>query len=176
MSKGKRIGLVFLQMLVGCCAGVIAGGISLFIVNSIWNGIQNVNMGGFLTAIFVLISFLLVYGIAIIATAEGVHLMGRFVPKTVSRRRLYESTFLAVCAAVALITVTRADWITTLQEWGGPIRLLGTVIYYVIVRPVNLLTFWIPSILLYVIAGPVGAALAYNLKPYEEKSKTEIKE
>jgi len=187
MANVKRIGFTFMQMLVGCCSGILAGGISLYLINLAWRGIQRLNLGGFLMALLLLISFLIVYGAAVAATAEGVRQMGRFIPRQASRRRIYEGSFLGACAAVAILTVTRADWMGTLQmtlEWGGPVRLLGTLLYYlgtllyyVIVLPVKFTIYWLPPLLLLIIAAPIGAAIGYNLTPSEEeKTETEDSE
>ena len=174
MTDLRKISLTFAQMLVGCCSGILAGGILLFLINLMWQGLQGAHLGGFLTALLLLISFLIVFGSVVAATAEGVRQMGRFIPRQTSRRRIYEGSFLGTCAAVALLTVTRADWVTTLQELGAPIRLLGTLVYYSIVLPVRFVIYWFPPLLLLIIAAPIGAAIGYNLSPPEvEGPKTE---
>lgn len=173
MANVRKIGLTFAQMLVGCCCGILAGGILLFLINFAWQGVQRLNLGGFLTALLLLISFLIVYGAAVAATAEGVRQMGRFVPRQTSRRKTYEGSFLGACAAVAVLTVTRADWMGTLQEWGAPVRLVGTLLYFVIVLPVKFAIYWLPPLLLLIIAAPIGAAIGYNLPPEEEEIETE---
>lgn len=177
MAKIRKIGLTFVQMLVGCCSGILAGGISLSLINFAWRGIQRLHLGSFPTALLLLISFLVVYGAVVAATAEGVRQMGRFVPRQASRRKIYEGSFLGACAAVAVLTVTRADWLSTLEEWGGPIKLLGTFLYFVIVLPVKFAIYWLPPLLLLVIAAPIGAAIGYNLPPpAEEKLESEDSE
>jgi hypothetical protein len=174
MANIKKIGFSFVQMATGCCAGILAGMLALFLVNFLWRGLQEVHLNGFIIALLLLISFLVVFGVAVVAIAEGVRQIGRLlVPKETSRRRIYEWSFLGICAAVAVLTATRADWITTLQEWGNPVRLLGTLVYYVIVRPVYFAIFWIPPLFLLIVAGPVGAVLAYNLPPEEEAREDE---
>ena len=137
MADIRKMGLTFAQMVVGCCSGILAGGISLSLINFAWRGLQRLHLGSFPTALLVLVSFLIVYVAVVAATAEGVRQMGRFVPRQASRRRIYEGSFLGACAAVAVLTVTRADWIGTLKEWGGPIRLMGTFLYFVMVLPVK---------------------------------------
>ncbi len=170
MARTRRIGLTFLQVLTGCFCGVVAGGTALLLVNLVWQGLQRVHSGGFIMSLLLLISFLLVFGVAVAATAEGVRQMGRlFMPRESSRRRIYEWTFLGICAAVAILTVTRADWISTLQEWGNPVRSVGTLVYYIIVRPVYFVIFWIPPLLVLLLAAPIGAVIAYNLPPPEEE-------
>ena len=168
MVKTKKIGLTFVQMLVGCCCGVLAGGILLSLINLLWGGLQQVNMGSFLTALLLLISFLIVYVGTVVATAEGVRQMGRFIPKRTSRRRIYEGSFLGVCAGVAILAVTRGDWASTLSEWGGPIKLVGTLVYYLII-PLRLVMYVFPPIFVLLIAAPIGAAIAYNLPSPEEE-------
>jgi len=170
MINTRKMGLTFAQMLVGCCTGALAGGISLFLINLMWRGTQSVHLGGFLSALLLLISFLIVYGASVVGTAEGVRQMGRFIPKQTSRRKMYEGAFLGICAAVAILTVTRGDWLSTLGEWGGPIKALGTLIYLVLIRPIRLFTGWIPARFLLLIAAPIGAAIAYNTTPREKET------
>lgn len=168
MPKSKNIGFAFLQVLVGCLSGVLAGGILLYLINLAWQGVKNLNLGGFLTAVLLLISFLIVYGAVVMATAEGVRQMGRFIPKRTSRRRTYEGSFLGACAAVAVLTVTRGDWASTLNEWGGPVKLIGTLFYYLII-PLKVVMYLFPPILVLLIAAPIGAAIGFNLPPPEGK-------
>ena len=169
MANIRKIGWTLAQMLVGCCSGILAGGVLLALVNFAWRGLLRVNLGGFLTAVLLLISFLIVFGSAVAATAEGVRLMGRFIPRPASRRRVYEGSFLGACAAVAILTVTRADWLGTLEEWGAPIRLIGTLLYYVMALPMKFALFWLPPLVLLAIAAPIGAAIGYNLPQHEER-------
>jgi len=171
----RKISLTFLQVLTGCICGLLAGGVALQLINFVWKGLRRAPLGGFIMSLLLLISFLAVFGAAIVATAEGVRQIGRlFLPRETSRRRIYEWTFLGICAAVAVLTVTRADWITTLADWGSPIKPIGTMIYYVIIRPIYFVIFWIPPLLVLVLAAPIGAVLAYNLPPpKEEDSETE---
>ncbi len=168
MARNKTIIFTFVQILVGCLSGVLAGGILLFLVNLVWGGIQGLNIGGFVTALLLLISFLIIYGAIVVATAEGVRQIGRFIPKRTSRRRMYEGSFLGACAAVAVLTLTRGDWMSTLSEWTGPVRLMGTLFYYLI-TPLKLIMYLFPPILVLIIAAPIGAAIAYNLPPLEEE-------
>ncbi len=166
----RKMGLTVLQVLTGCCFGLLAGGAALLLTNFAWQGLQRAPLGGFIMSLLLLISFLAVFGVAIAATAEGVRLVGRvFLPRESSRRKIYEWTFLGICAAVAILTVTRADWIGTLQEWGNPVRSVGTFIYYIIVRPVYFIIFWIPPLVALLLAAPIGAVIAYNLPPPEEE-------
>ena len=165
MIKGKKIGLTFGQMLVGCCTGVLAGWLSLFSINLIWRGDWWTHLGGFLAAVFLLASFLIVYGAGIVGTAEGVRQMGRFIPRQTPRRKMYEGAFLGMCAAVAILTVTRGDWLTTLEEWAGPVKILATLIYTILILPVRFATGWVPAHFLLLVAAPIGAVIAYNIPP-----------
>lgn len=166
----KKIGLIFMQILVGCLAGALVGWGLLTLINLAWRGLQQLPLSDFLTGLLLLISFLTVFSATIIATAEGVRLMGTFLQKQASRRRVYEGSFLGICSAVAILTATRGDWINTLDEWGGPIKLIATLLYFVVVIPAKLATFWLPSLFLLIIAAPIGASLAYNL-PSSGKEK-----
>ena len=71
MANTRKIGFTFAQILVGCCCGILAGAISLSLMGLVWGGIQRADMG-FITALLLLISFLIVYGVVVAATAEGV--------------------------------------------------------------------------------------------------------
>jgi len=173
MINTKKMGLTFAQVLVGCCAGALAGGISLFLINSIWRGTQSLHLGGFLTALLLLASFLIVYAANVIGTAEAVRQMGRFIPKQTSRRKMYEGAFLGICAAVAILTVTRGDWISTLEDWGGPIKALGTLIYLILIRPILFATGWIPARFVLLISAPIGAVIAYNITAHRKEEPTE---
>lgn len=99
--------------------------------------------------------------------------MGRFIPIQVSRRRIYEGSFLGLCAAVALLSVTLASWSGALDEQPPIVKVLGTVFYYVMVLPIKLAIFWLPPLLLLIIAAPIGAAIAYNIPPLAEEMESE---
>jgi len=170
MANAKKIGFTFAQIAVGCLAGVVAGVVSLSLINFAWRGLQQLNLGTFLTALLLLASFLIFFGGIVAATAEGVRQMGRFIPRQASRRKIYEGSFLGACAAVAVLSVTRSDWVGTLDEWGGPVKVLGTLLYFIVVLPVKTATFWVPSLLVLLIAAPIGAAIGYNLPPAEAKA------
>lgn len=183
-TKNKRlvkIGLTLAQIIAGCITGVLACLILLYLVNLVWGGIQGSSMNGFISAILLLISFLIIYFGTVVAAAEGVRQMGRLVlridpsKKPVSLKHIYEGSFLGLCAAVAILSVTRGDWDSTLQEWGSSIRALGKVIY-VFVMPVKLLTLGYserlanPSALfLLIISAPIGAVISYYVSPTEKK-------
>ena len=174
MANVRKIGLTFAQMFVGCCSGILAGLISLSLVNLMWRGLQQAHLGGFLTALLILISFLIVYGAVIVSTAEAVRQMGRFIPRQTSRRRIYEGSFLGACAVVAVLTVALGNWTGALEGQSNLIRLLGTLFYYVAVIPLKLAVQWIPRLFLFIIAAPIGAAIAYNLPAQEAVAEEEI--
>jgi len=173
MVNIKKIGLTLAQILVGCCSGFLAGALSLYLVSLAWSGLSQVNLGGFLMAVLLVISFLIVYAAVVATTAEGVRQMGRFIPKQVSRRRIYEGSFLGLCAAVAILSVTLASWTVALDEQIPLVKLLGNVFYYVIVIPLKLAIFWLPPLIILIIAAPIGAAIAYNLPPVEKEEESE---
>lgn len=173
MVNIRKIGLTFAQILVGCCSGVLAGVISLYLVSLAWQGLNKINLGGFLTALLLVVSFLIVYAAVVAITAEGVRQMGRFIPRKISRRRMYEGSFLGLCAAVALLSVTLASWSGALDEQLPIVKVLGTVFYYLIVLPVKLTIFWLPPLLLLIIAAPIGAAIAYNIPSLAAEMESE---
>ena len=187
MTENKRIakiGLTFAQIFVGCCSGVLAYLILWYLTNFLWGGLQGVKMNGFVNAILLLISFLIVYFGTIVASAEGVRQIGRFLSwkKTIPIKRLYEGSFLGLCAAVAILSVTRGDWDGTLQEWGDPIRTLGKFIY-IFVIPLKLLTFGYSerlanpsSLFLLIISAPIGALISYYVTPSKKDEKKDSQE
>jgi len=179
----KRVSLVFLQFLGGCIVGVIAYLVLRLLTDLLWIKLQQVDFGGFLTAIFLLISFFIVYFGSIVAAAEGVRQTGRLLKHpgasedSMSLRRIYEGSFLGLCAAVALLSVTRGDWAGTLQEWGNPIKAIGEIVYKIIV-PIKFLTFGfsedlaLPSaIFIIIISAPIGAIISYNVKSSVREQK-----
>lgn len=176
MVNIRKIGLTLAQILVGCCCGVLAGVISLYLVSLAWRGLNQFHLHGFLTAILLVVSFLIVYAAVVTTTAEGVRQMGRFIPKQVSRRRMYEGSFLGLCAAVAILSVTLASWTVALEEQLPLIRVLGNVFYYVIVIPMKLLIFWLPPLLILIISAPIGAAIAYNVPPSMKEAAEDTEE
>jgi len=162
----KKAGYTFVQMLAGGCAGLLVGFVLLKIVNFAWSGLEQLYLHGFIKGLLLLISFLIILGGTIAVTSELVLLLGRFIPRETTRRRVYEGCFLGICTAVAILTMTRGDWMGALEEWGGPIRLIATILYFVVVLPVKLFTFWIPALLMLLVAAPIGAAIGYNLPPH----------
>ncbi|MGQ9609331.1 MAG: hypothetical protein ACUVWN_08515 [bacterium] len=166
----KKLGFTLLQILAGGCAGLLAGLILLSLINLIWSGLSNIYINGFIKALLILISFLILVIGALSATVESILLLGRYIPREISRKKIYEGGFLGICTAVAFLTVTRGDWMGTLVEWGGPIRLIGTIFYFVVALPAKLFTFWIPVFLLIFLGAPIGSAIAYNLMPQKNKN------
>ena len=161
----KKIGFTLLQILAGGFAGLLAGLILLNLINLIWAGLSNIYMHGFIKGLLILASFLILIIGALSATVESILLIGKNTPRVISRKKIYEGGFLGICTVVAFLTVTRGDWMGTLVEWGGPIRLIGTIFYFVVALPAKLFTFWIPVFLLIFLGAPVGSAIAYNLMP-----------
>ncbi len=161
----KKLGFTLLQILAGGCAGLLAGLILLSLINLIWAGLSNIYMHGFIRGLLILASFLIIVAGILSATAESVLLIGKYVPRDTSRKKVYEGGFLGICTVVAFLTVTRGDWMGTLAEWGGLIRLIGTIFYFIVALPAKLFTFWIPVFLLFFLGAPVGSAIAYNLVP-----------
>ncbi len=166
----KRFGFTLLQIFAGGCAGLLAGIILLSLINLIWSGLGNIYINGFIKALLILISFLILILGALSATVESILLIGKYTPREISRKKIYEGGFLGICTAVAFLTVTRGDWMGTLVEWGGPIRLIGTIFYFIVALPAKLFTFWIPVFLFIFFGAPVGSAIAYNLMPQKNKN------
>ncbi len=166
----KKLGFTLLQILAGGFAGLLSGLILLGLINLIWTGLSNIYINGFIKGLLILTSFLVLIIGALSATVEIILLIGKYVPREISRKKIYEGGFLGICTAVAFLTVTRGDWMGTLAEWGGPIKLIGTIFYFVVALPAKLFTFWIPVFLLIFLGAPVGSAIAYNLMPQRNKN------
>ena len=165
----KKIVWTLAQLLGASIAGLLCGWLSLALMSYVTQGVRSIDLGGFLTGIILLLSFLFVLGITIAASAESVRQIGKFIPKETSFKKIYEGGFLGICAAVAILFVTRGDWLNTLDEWGGLIKLIAILFYLVLVLPIKLITFWIPTAVILAIAAPIGATIGYNLSPYSEK-------
>jgi len=161
----KKVGWTAVQLIVGCIAGLIFGWLSLALMGLFTEWVYSLTSGGFLPAVILLIAFLIVLGAMIGATAESVRRIGRFIPRVNSTRKIYEGSFLGLCAAVALLSVTRGEWLNSLDDWGGIIKLLAIMFYLLIVLPLKLITGWIPAVVLLAISAPIGAIIGYYLPP-----------
>jgi len=171
----KKLGWTLTQVFSGGLAGFLACWISLLLINLIWQELQYLPLGNFLTGLLLLISFLVLLSITIIASSESVLQIGRFIPKKASRRKVYEGSFLGLCAVVAILSVTRGDWVSALDEWGGLIKLVATLFYLVVFLPLKLVTFWIPALFFIMIAAPIGATIVYNLSLASSEKNAEMK-
>jgi len=169
----KKLGWTLTQVITGGIAGFLACWISLLLINLIWQGLISLSLGNFLTGLLLLISFLILLCATVIATSESVLQIGRFIPRETSRRKIYEGCFIGLCSAVAILSVTRGDWISTLDEWSGLVKLIATLFYIVAFLPLKLVTFWIPALFLIIIAVPIGATIGYNLPSVFDEKKVE---
>ena len=169
----KKLGWTLTQVITGGVAGFLACWISLLLINLIWQGLISLSLGNFLTGLLLLISFLILLCATVIATSESVLQIGRFIPRETSRRKIYEGCFIGLCSAVAILSVTRGDWISTLDEWSGLVKLIATLFYIVAFLPLKLVTFWIPALFLIIIAAPIGATIGYNLSSVFDEKKVE---
>jgi hypothetical protein len=167
----KKLTWTLAQVITGGVAGFLAGWISLLLINLIWQGLISLSLGSFLTGLLLLISFLILLCATVIATSESVLLIGRFIPRETSRRKIYEGCFIGLCSAVAILSVTRGDWISTLDEWSGLVKLIATLFYIIAFLPLKLVTFWIPSLFLIIMAAPIGATIGYNLSAVLNEKK-----
>jgi len=165
----RKLGWTLVQVVVGCIAGLLFGWLSLALMSYVTKGIHSSELGSFSAGIILLVSFLVVFGLTIFASAESVRQIGRFIPKETSLKKIYEGSFLGICAAVALLSITRGDWLNSLDEWGGIIKLIAILFYLILVLPLKLITFWVPAVVILAIAAPIGAVIGYNLSPYEEE-------
>lgn len=166
LLKRRKVIYIILQLVVSCVAGVLSYEILLNITNLIWQRIDQVSINEFVRALLVLVSFIVITAGVIVAIGESVKTIGvKLALKDVPRKRVYEGAFLGMCTAVAVLSVTRGEWMYALEEWGGMIRLVATLLYFLIVLPIKFLTFWIPSVALLIISAPIGAVISYNYLP-----------
>ena len=164
---GRRVlGVTLGQVVLGGAAGFLVSAASLLLIERlIWNGfLSSAITGGFLLYILQLLSFLFIYGSAVICVGEIVlRLAGNI---SVSRRDVYQGTFLGAPAAAALMSMATVDW-TSMDPrlFPSPIILhLVRIVVVVISAPVKLLLLLhIPPELLLIIGAPIGAILAYRL-------------
>jgi hypothetical protein len=178
-AKLKKTLFTIAQIIAGGIAGVIACLLSLTLINLMWQGIDSSSMIGFIRGILLLISFLIVLGSSLVAVSETVRQFKRFIPReAIYRKMIYEGCFLGICAAVSLLSVTRGDWINSLEEWGGGIKLIGTLFYLVASLPLKLVTFWIPTLIVLAISAPIGATIGFYFIPHikNEKETENLKE
>lgn len=176
MRKRKAI-YVILQLIVGCAAGVLSYEILLNITNLIWQQLEQVSINEFLKALLILVSFVVITSGFIAAIGESVKVIGvKLTLKNAPRKRVYEGAFLGMCTAVAILSVTRGEWMYALEEWGGMVRLVATFLYFLIVLPIKFLTFWIPSVALLIISAPIGAVISYNYLPKPKPDDTKKEE
>jgi hypothetical protein len=169
----KKLGWTLTQVITGGIAGFLVCWLSLLLINLVWQGLISLSLGNFLTGLLLLISFLILLCATVIAISESVLLIGRFIPRETSRRKIYEGCFIGLCSAVAVLSVTRGDWISTLDEWSGLVKLIATLFYIVAFLPLKLVTFWIPALFLIIIAAPIGATIGYNLPSVVNEKKVE---
>jgi len=167
----RKLGWTLVQIVVGCIAGLLCGWLSLTLMSYVTKGIHSSELGSFLSGIILLVSFLAVFCLTIFASAESVRQIGRFIPKETSLKKIYEGSFLGICAAVALLFISRGDWLNSLDEWGGIIKLVAILFYLILVLPIKLITFWIPAAVILAIAAPIGAVIGYNMSPHEEEAE-----
>lgn len=171
-TRTRKILLIAGQIVISGIAGIIACLLSFTIVNLLWQGIDPQSIFGFIRGILLLISFLFILFASITAVSETVLQFRRYIPREfISRKMVYEGCFLGICAAVALLSVTRSDWINSLEDWGGGVKLIATLFYLLLFLPLKLFTFWIPALLILSISAPIGATIAFYLNPHTKKKK-----
>lgn len=173
-SKTRKILLIIGQIVAGGMAGIIACLVSFGLVNLFWRAVDPKSIFGFIRGILLLISFLFILSAIVASVSETVMQFKRYIPREMlSRKIVYEGCFLGICAAVALLSVTRSDWLNSLEDWGGGIKLIATLFYLLLFLPLKLVTFWIPALLILSVSAPIGATIAFYVNPrIKKKDKT----
>lgn len=168
MSKKNAILLTLSQLALGGIAGLVAGGVSLFIFqNLIGRAVNTYVQHGFWIGLFLLISFGVSYGSAVAGVGEAVRLAGRWFGVEIDRKTAYQGAFLGAPTIVAMMSLINI-------HWGGIIAPnllihillpIARLIAFIVSLPVLVLTEWliIPPKLLYIAAAPIGAILGYRL-------------
>jgi len=174
MSKNGTAVLTLAQIAFGGATGAVIGLIGYFIMGSLLWGklLAHVISGGVFYAIFVLITFLITYGVVVVCVGEAVRLVAYWMQKeTIPRKIVYQGVFLGIPAAAALISMATYDWSS--MDMGlfpgtfilGIIRIIASIVS----APVKVLLFFkFPPILMYIIAAPVGAIVGYRLAAPEQ--------
>lgn len=168
--KTRKTLLIISQIVVGGIAGVIACLVSFALVDLFWRAVDPQSIFGFIRGVLLLISFLFILFAIVASVSETVLQFKRYIPREfLSRKIVYEGCFLGICAAVALLSVTRSDWLNSLEDWGGGIKLIATLFYLLLFLPLKLVTFWIPALLILSISAPIGATIAFYVNPHIKK-------
>lgn len=179
MTKFRAIGLTFAQIGLGAVLGLFGGLVVYYLVNNlIWKYLlANVVNNGLIASLLQLISFLAIYGFAVVCVGESV----RFIEflkhhnnNSISRRDLYWWSFLGAPAIIALSFIANIDW-SSMSGIIFPINIIFGIVYaivFVLYIPIKIVTYFrIPIEIVYVIAAPIGAIIGYKLS--ESNKETE---
>jgi len=172
MLGRRTLGITAGQIILGGIAGFLVSIVSLFLIEHlIWDGfLSSVLRGGFILYAVQLISFLAIYGSAVVCVGEVVRRLAW--DRNISRRDVYQGAFLGTPAAAFLMSMATIDWASMDPRlFPNPFILqLVHIVVVVISAPVKLLLmFHIPPELLLIIGAPIGAILAYRLaEPQDE--------
>ncbi len=170
MSKKNAIFLTLSQIGLGSLLGLVCGWVSLFIFsNLIGQGlIGNSAQHGFWIGLFLLISFGVVYGSAVVGVGEGVRFAGLRFNVDIDRKNAYRGAFLGAPAIVAVISLLNIHWEAIVAP-NTLIYLILPVVHliaYIISLPIHILIdtrLNFPPELLYIVSAPIGAILGYRI-------------
>lgn len=181
MTKLHSAGLTLIQIILGCVLGLVGGLVAYYLLNSlIWEHfLANFIGNGLIASIFTLIFFLATYGTAVICTGEGVRFIESLKHKNlIPREEVYRGTFMGAPAIIGLLLIANID----LGSMGGiifPLNIVFGIVYaivYVLTIPIKIITTFIPTEVLYLIAMPVGAIVAFKIyKADKELERQEVK-
>lgn len=176
MTKSRIIGLTFAQIGLGAVLGLLGGLLVYFLVNNlIWEKfLANVVNNGLIASVLLLISFLAIYGFAVVCTGESV----RFIEsmkyqdkKPIPRNDFYRGAFMGAPAIMALLSITNIDW-ASMSGIVFPFNIVFWVIYaivFVLTIPIKIITRVVPTEILYVVMAPIGAIIGYKLSKFNQK-------
>ncbi len=174
MFDRRVLGVTLGQIALGGGAGFLASVASLFLIERlIWEGfLASVLTGGLLLYILQLISFLAIYGSAVVCVGEVVRWLAR--DPSISRRDAYQGAFLGAPAAAALMSMATIDWASMDPRLlPSPMLQLVRIVAVVISAPVKLLLLLhFPPELLLIVGAPIGAILAYRLVEPQDSEQT----
>lgn len=168
MPRKSAVALTASQIALGSIAGLVLGGLCLFVGDLlIWKGLVGSRIQhGFWVGLFLLISFALSYGGAVVGVSEAVRFAGQRFGMTINRKRAYQGAFLGAPAIVALMTLLEIHWegLVATNLLFYLLLVVGQVLASIVSFPLwLLLKIHCPPELLYVLAAPIGAILGYRL-------------
>jgi len=177
MTKFRAIGLTFAQIGLGTVLGLFGGLVGYYLVNNlIWKYfLANVVNNGLIVSLLQLLSFLAIYGFAVVCIGEGVRFIEslKHNKNSIPRSDFYRGAFMGAPAIIALLSITNIDW-SSMSGIVFPFNIIFGIVYaivFVLTIPIKIITYFIPIEILYVIVAPIGAVIGYKLSKFNKEVK-----